>query len=690
MSVKKNQDENTYNITSQKIYYADATEEDTNFAVIIRSPINKGTIREILPPKMEEGYELVTAKNIPGKNEFCVNGVVMPIFASEKVSYKGEPIAILTGPNETLVKDYAKEIEIKYTIATSVTANSEDKENTKYIASKQIFYGESELLYSQSALQINQTFKTQLQIAKSSESLGCYCSYSKKQLKLFTPTRWPSQIFESLTEALNIETKNIHVVKTIQQDATTNNVYFANMIAVQVAIVSKLTEKNTILILSKNEMQEFIEKPVTVHTDYHVAVEEGGAIRALNADIRVDCGAICPFAKEIVNHIIISLAGMYRFKTFCITCYACQTDSNPLSSDFQMSDFLAFFSMENLMQTISYQLHLEPTNVRLCNLLNKTKQYPIQIENSACKLTLEKALQNSDYVRKYVSYSLSSKLKDSKFPLKGIGISSAFEGNGFYGESVNNSNTSIQVTLEKDGYVKILSQLPSEPILDIWKKNVCEILDPITSKEKISIVEPFEKGIKSHLPETIPENISILSSLLKKCCQQIKKSSSTKDVPITVKKDLASSKKRKWDEKNFCGEPFYDTSWITCVVEMEINKETFSHEILSIWAVIAAGEIYNKKTATSSVKKSVYSTLRMCIPHCNLNNVNINVDFIESQTEGFSKEPKEIGNLVYNSLPAAITNALTVALNKEISVLPLAIDSIYYSLKDEVVPKDEN
>ena len=77
--------------------------------------------------------------------------------------------------------------------------------------------------------------------------------------------------------------------------------------------------------------------------------------------------------------------------------------------------------------------------------------------------------------------------------------------------------------------------------------------------------------------------------------------------------------------------------------------------------------------------------LEQISPDINFSNAKINVDFIESKDDS-----KEIGNLVYNSLPAAITSALTVALQKEVSVLPIAADTIYYSLKKDDVVNYEN
>ena len=689
----KKEKEQTYNIVSQRSFYSDLSDTEMDYAILIRSPISKGTIRDITCPNLPEGYHLITAKDIPGSNEFTANDVTVQALGFEKISYKGEPIAILTGPDETLLNDLINEVEIKYT--TSIETEENQIEKHKIFASRQIFYGESEMLYLQSALQLRKSYVSELQIAKSSENIGAFCDYSKRSLKVYAPTCWPTQLIDSICNVLAIEKKSVTVIKTNYDDATTNTVFFTNQIATLVAFASKFIEKSLRLVLTHDEMKEYVENPINVHSEYQIALEGEGSIRAMNADIRIECGAFCPFAQEIVDHIIIALSGMYRFKTYCITCYAQSSERPPLSADLQLTDFLAFFSIENLMQDIAQQLHLEPNVVRLANLgqivgkktgsaKTKTKStLPIIIDNSPCKTVIDKVVESSDFRRKYISYSLSSKVQNSKFPLKGIGMSCAFEGNGFYGESVNDVNISMQVTLDTDGTFKIISPKPSETIVDIWKNIVAEELN--IEKNKIFIVEPIETGITNMLPETVPENISILTILLKKCCEQVKKQEFRMPLPITVKKDLANSKTRKWDQKNFKGEPFFNTSWISTVVEVEIDRNTFSHTILAIWICINAGEIYNKKTAISSVKKAVAITLKMCEPQYTHSNVPIHIEFIESK-----EESKEIGNLIYNALPAALTNALYVALQKDISVLPIAIDSLYYALKNDEVAANEN
>jgi hypothetical protein len=71
------------------------------------------------------------------------------------------------------------------------------------------------------------------------------------------------------------------------------------------------------------------------------------------------------------------------------------------------------------------------------------------------------------------------------------------------------------------------------------------------------------------------------------------------------------------------------------------------------------------------------------IPGIILKNIPIHIYFIESKNEA-----KEIGDLVYNVIPASITNALSLALKKDITVLPLLPDAIYYALNEQSSNKD--
>ncbi|MGP1586846.1 MAG: molybdopterin cofactor-binding domain-containing protein [Treponemataceae bacterium] len=669
-------------ISRQNIFYSDIINANTYYAFIIRSPIKSGTIRKISHPDLPEDYKIITANDIPGKNEITINETTFPLLAYEKVSFLGEPIGILVGKDITVLLDLLKEIEIK---TTSSTEQSKDHQSQNIIASRQISSGESDFIYTKSAIQFEKTYISKLQISNSKEILGAYAAYSKKQIQIYTPAKWASQIIHTASSALNCKISQISVIKTISEVNTTNFIYYTNELAILAALSCKLTEKNIKIIMSREETEQVVNKPVNVRTDFHFAIEEGGHIRAMNADVKIDVGFTCPFAQEITDRIVIALSAIYQFKNYSITAFAHTSNNYPLSHDFLLTDFQAFFPMESILQDISRQLHISPIDIRKINFTKNDKKsnYPIIVDNSPLQSTIDAVVKNSDFLRKYTSYTLAATKTNKNFPLRGIGLSCAFEGNGFYEEFDDATNSSMEITMAKNGNVILKAQRPSASIEKIWKDIVNEILE--VEPDKIFIEEPDETIKKNSKLQSQPDNISILTDLIRKCCTQIKKQLFRTALPITVKRDLSKIKNKKWNSKEFRGEPFVNTSWVSIVTEIEIDRNTFAQNILAIWIVISAGEIFNKTTAVYSIKKSVTSTLKMCMPKYIFPNTLIHVEFIEEK-----KESKEIGRLIYNALPSSLTNALSVALQKDISVLPIESDTLYYSLKSDGVKKNEN
>ena len=660
-----------------KKYYTDITLPEILYGVIIRSPIDSGTIRSITHPNLPENYTIITARDIVGINKIVTNNIESPVLAYEKVSYIGEPIGILVGEDRIKLDELLNEIEIKYTEAqesAEVIANQ-----TNIIASRNSSFGESELLYTNSEIKIERSYASNLQFTKSKEPLGAICNYTKKHITVYAPTQWPHHLRLGICNVMGCNKNDITIVKTITDNNATNSLWRTSILACQTAIASKVVGKPVKIILSRKEQDDYVDSPIIVNTSYKIALEKDGTIKAMNADIKVDCGSYCPFAQEILDRLVIALSSMYRYKNFCITAYAQHSKKPPLSADLHLTDFLVFFSLENVLNEISKALNIYPNEIRQKNILmdNKEKKnYPFIVDSSNLNEVLEKIIKESNFTRKHTTYGMYAEKYDYLLPLKGIGLSCAFEGSGFYGASVNENNLCMDVSMEVDGTVLIKAQTPSNAILEIWKNIVCEILE--VEKDVILMDEKNTDNIEPLLPNITADNISILTNLLRKCCLAIQKQRFRHPLPINVKKTISSNKNKKWNAKEFKGEPFHSTSWVSAVTEIEVNPITYSTRILAIWIVISGGQILNKAKAEVSVKKAIYQTLQYAVPGISVNDIAKHIYFIENKSEA-----KEIGDLVYNALPASITNALTLALNREVPALPLLQDAIYYASNDD-------
>jgi len=111
-SIKKTDGEEK--ISGKAKYVADIKIEGMLHAITVRSKISSGYITNIDVPELPEGYFTVSVKDIPGKNIVKIIYQDQPIFTESKVTYIGEPIMLVVGPNKAEVKDIVDKIKIDY------------------------------------------------------------------------------------------------------------------------------------------------------------------------------------------------------------------------------------------------------------------------------------------------------------------------------------------------------------------------------------------------------------------------------------------------------------------------------------------------------------------------------------------------------------------------------------------------
>ena len=115
MSARKVKNKKTFSLEADG-FYSDIAEEDMLYAVLIRSPASTGTVAKIEIPDMPEGYFLFTEKDIPGKNTIDINGYGMALFNEGPISFQGEVLGILCGPDEHKVRELSRNAEVSLDI----------------------------------------------------------------------------------------------------------------------------------------------------------------------------------------------------------------------------------------------------------------------------------------------------------------------------------------------------------------------------------------------------------------------------------------------------------------------------------------------------------------------------------------------------------------------------------------------
>jgi len=715
-------------------FYSDARRDGMLYAVLIRSPAAIGKVRNVTIPQLPEGYFLFTAKDIPGNKKITINGQEWKIFGYDNVMYRGEALGILCGPDENKVAELLNEVSVNLEIESLesaldkakamndkkrpiVSLNKDESDISSFVSeinklpsldtvldnknveqnieetvayrevksgiflNKSKAQAEKKLFESTKDYVSYENWSLDLMPPLWKETCGSFCWREGKYMHISAPTRWIKFLMQTVANTLGISSDNIIVHKTKTSGVFSKGLWRTSVLAAQVALASYLTSSPVKLVLTQKEQDSYMAPGVITNVSYKTAVSKEGVINGISATIDIDVGCFNPFAQEIADRMAIVACNYYCPKNVHIIARAHTSRKPPTSICIRGIDSQIFFAIENQMQKITEETGLLPEELRLINNDNKKTDFPFIFDNSNSIECFKLATDISDFNRKYSSFAMDAldRLQENSnpffaLPLRGIGIASAFNVSEYYGSSCFPCDDRVEVTLMPNEHLKIHTINPSQGIQEIWKKTAVDILN--LKIENVSIDSEYDVEELPDSPEDIHNTISTINELIKKACIDIQKKRFHQPLPITVKKTISASLRKSWNREEFRGNPFGPTSFATAVLEIELDTYTYSERIKGIWLVVDCGEIYDKAAALKAIRLEIQQQLETLVRGKSIPCENITIQFIQSKNKA-----GQIGELVKNTVPAAFSCALSLALATQLTKLPCTEKQLFELIK---------
>ena len=360
-------------------FYSDLELKDMIHAKIIRC-METGRITKISYPDLTEGYFWITAHDIPGQHFIGNTLGRVPILCEGEILYPGEPVGILAGPDEAVLEELSNQIKIecsKETLEASLKLESEDpadewqghdtplgilqemgiaglgesKKKTEekdedglreifsdVLAERKVQSGPCfkkeggiEEVFANCAHVIEHEWSYKINIPDFNEPNGAICDYNGKTLTVYTPTQWISNLRQTLSAALSLNTEDIIIKKTKSFNQGSSSIWYNSIVASQVAVASYMCGKPVKLVYTREEQELYMDtmRPVTIR--HKTGVSESGRIAAMKINIDFDAGAHNPFAQEIMDRLVIASCGCYNPQNVSITARANSSASQPSS-----------------------------------------------------------------------------------------------------------------------------------------------------------------------------------------------------------------------------------------------------------------------------------------------------------------------------------------------------------------------
>lgn len=662
-------------------FYSDirpaSSDTDLLYACLIRSPFESGTLQSVIMDELPDDYKIITAKDIPGENRITTLDSSTVLLAYSKISYRGQPVGILVGPDRYMTEHLVTKITV-----TALPAQEIDK--PEQISHKTIDYGNFDEAYSNCPHHIENTYHVTHAEKYFSEPNGAYADCSRKNdVRIFTPTKWISHLKMNLAQVLGCTDDAITIQKTNSSNSNTGAIWNNTVLACQAALASKVTERPVLLMLSREEQELYIDAGDAITVSHKTGFEDDGEITAASVTVMFNSGCYAPFLNEIIDRLTVTAFGAYKPLNMRINAYALSSNTPPAASLSDGIESLVCFALESQLDAIARETGYSPSEVKLRNYFPRATHprhnFPLSFDTELLLPVMDEVQKISGYQRRRASYSFTRLEKHTSnwsLPIRGIGLSTGYQGSGFFASALDPLQQTMTVTMEKEGVVTISHHMPSSGISAIWKEQAAAMLDCEPSKIKID--DTYNGTQDQLLPDSMTGDISILMPLLKKCCTSIQRSRFRQPLPITAKKKLTKPKHLTWDNETLTGTPFYSMAWGASVVELEFNPLLYSLHVKNVWYAINTGKLYNREQAELSIKKHTERILSYLVKDTQLSADNIDIVFVEG-----AEEPKEIGEIVQNLLPGAFAAAISQAVGKHVTRLPLDADSIYRMVQAE-------
>jgi CO/xanthine dehydrogenase Mo-binding subunit len=579
---------------------------------LIRSSIPRGTISSITIPELPKGFYSISWEDIPGDKNISVFSEEMPLLCNGQINYEGEPILAICGPEEKDVLDICKDISIEYETDYSLLS-FENHQNSQIAGIKKFTKGGVESKFKAINQIIEGEYRSLVQMLPITYPIGAIASYKNNILEISTASQWPFHIQKTVSDICLIPKKSIEVNIEPYYHTYDEKLIIPTVYATIAALFAIKSGKQVRFISEPSETLQFTVKRPLVKINRKSALNQSGKIIAEDIIIDVDMGAYPIFTDEILSQLILGAASIYSVSNLRITARAIRSSSPPMNVFKGCSIGSAVFSAETHYSRIAAQQQINPVELRLNYMQKANQKLPSggSLKQVSQRDILLKVMEISDFNRKYSAYEVLKKSRkgslDKQETLRGIGIAIAYAGNGFTKKRENRDSYSVSVKLDKNNKLYISSSSNGSTPENIWKETAGNILG--LDSQSIEIVRGNNTILPNSGPSFLSNDLSIMTNLVEKCCNGIKKQRFQQALPIIEKRSFKSPGKNVWDENKLKGMPFNGLSWGAAVIEIELDPVFLIPLIRGIWTIFDIGKIYNIDAACSAGEAEIYESL---------------------------------------------------------------------------------
>ena len=626
-------------VTGATRYVDDLHMEGMLHGVTVRSPIARGRIREIRYEGDVPWQEIVvvTAKDVPGKNEVKLIKTDQPLLADGVVNHCEEPVLLLAHPDRHLLEEARRSVvldieplpavhSIEAALEGDVVVWGEDNVFTEYRVSR----GDVDSVWDRAHLVLEGEYTTGAQEQMYIETQGMIARADPERgLEIWGSLQCPYYVQTALCPMFDLPPEKVRIVQAATGGGFGGKEEYPSILAGHAALLAWKSGRPVKMIYDRLEDVAATTKRHPSRTRHRTAVDEGGRILAMDIDFVVDGGAYVTLSPVVLSRGTIHAAGPYKCEHLRVRARAVATSSPPHGAFRGFGAPQSIFALERHLDRIADRLGIDPAELRRRNLLTAGASTAVgQVIHEPIDLShlVDVAQEKAGWVQRRAEYDRWNATTDGPIR-KGIGIAVFYHGSGFTGAGEVHLASKAIVQAHSGGTLRVLAASTEigQGTTTIFSQIVADAAH--VGLERVEIAEPDTDEVPNSGPTVASRTVMVVGNLLAKA---------TADIVAQLRaaghlaetwdeagfaaacaawfRDHDTLEGRAqyeppagvhWDEKNFSGDAYSAYAWAAYVASVEVDLRTAEVAVTDFVAVQEIGKTVNPVLAGGQIEGGV-------------------------------------------------------------------------------------
>lgn len=714
-----------------KAQYVDDVPFEGLHGVTVRSNIARGKIKKI---HFDTGvnwpeFVIVSADDIPGKNEVALILMDQPFLAKEFVNHPEEAILLIAHADKYLAEKARTLVRVEYEELPAIFSIEESLEQKVLIwGDDNIFKsyllekGDVDKVWSQAHRIVEAEYQTGAQEQLYIEPNGMIALANPTDgVTVWGSMQCPYYVHKALLPLFGLPENQVRIIQTETGGGFGGKEEYPSMLAGHAALLAWKSGKSVKMIYDRAEDMVATTKRHPSRTRHRTALSQEGQILAMDIEFVLDGGAYATLSSVVLSRGTIHAPGPYFCENVRIKAKAVATNCPPHGAFRGFGAPQSLFALERHMDKCAAVLGLSAVEFRkknfLCDGLTTATGQVIKDKVDLSEL-LDLALKKSDYFKKQKEHEIFNQQNSSI--KKGMGFATFFHGCGFTGSGEKYLASKVGVQTTEQGKIQILAASTEigQGTNTIFSQIAAHALG--IGVEVVEIFQPDTRHVPNSGPTVASRTVMVVGKLVESAViglrQTLIKEKYLKP-PFSQDEFVNACKKRHqekgelkiiveyqappnvlWDDVKYQGEAYGSYAWAAYVADVEVDLVTFETKINDFVAVQEVGKVMNPVMAEGQIEggiaqaigyalfeKVVWKKGRMMngqmtnyIMPTSSDLPPIRVFFEESPYAYGPSGAKGIGELPMDGPAPAILNAVSVATGISVRAIPMLPEDLHH------------